>query len=355
MKKTVRVKNVIIGEGAPKIQSMLSVKTTDVSAALSQIERLAAAGCHIVRLGVPDKPSALALREIAEKSPLPVVADIHFDYNLALLSVESGAHKLRINPGNMGQNGLKKVTDAAKAAGIPIRVGSNSGSLEREAEQKYGRGARALAESALSCAAMLERGGFDDIVLSVKSSSVRETVEACRIIHQVSGYPQHIGITEAGGGELAEIKSAAGIGALLLDGIGDTLRVSLTGDPVREIEVARLLLRALRLDRAFAEVISCPTCARADFDVEGTAARVRELTAHITRPMVIAVMGCVVNGVGEGRHADIGIAGGAGKSVLFLRGRTVRTVDNEDLMPSFEKLLDEFLNEQEQGQEQEQE
>ncbi len=343
--KKVNIGGVAVGGGARvSVQSMLNTKTTDVSACLGQIRSLHDAGCDIVRVSVPDEASASALREIVSNSPLPVVADIHFDYKLAVLSAEAGAHKLRINPGNIGGEGrVKLVADAARAAGIPIRVGVNSGSVESELLQKYGNTPRALAESAGKGAAMLERAGFSDIVLSAKSSSVSSTVEAYRQLSKLSGYPLHLGVTEAGGGEFGIIKGAVGIGSLLLGGIGDTLRVSLTGDPVREIAAAKGILRACGLERGFAEVIACPTCARSELDVDALRIEVEKLTAGVTRPLKIAVMGCVVNGIGEGKEADIGVAGGRTRSVLFLRGKQLKTVDNASVIPELKALIDGFL------------
>ena len=344
MKKTVTVKDVIIGSGEIKIQSMLNVKTTDVEACLKQTEKLKEAGCHIVRLGVPDEASARSLKEFVKYSPLPVVADIHYDYRLALKSIEAGVHKLRINPGNIGaKDKVKAVADAAKFAKIPIRVGVNSGSVEKDLLERFGNTPKALVESAKRNVALLEDFGFSDIVISVKSSSVKDTVESYRLLFRETNYPLHLGVTEAGGGEMAKTKSAIGIGSLLLDGIGDTVRVSLTGDPVEEITAAKRILRAIRLDKNYAEIISCPTCARTECDVEGLRNEIEKLTENVKKPLVIAVMGCTVNGLGEGKEADLGIAGGKGKSVLFKKGIAVKTVNNLDILQEFKILLEEFL------------
>ena len=344
MKRAVTVRDVEIGRGRIKIQSMTNVKTSDASAVLGQIGALAQAGCDLVRVSVPDPASAQALKEIVPASPLPVVADIHFDYRLALASVENGAHKIRINPGNIGSfERVRAVADCCRAHRVPIRVGVNGGSLPKELLDRYGDTPKALAECAVQNVRLLERAGFEDIVVSVKSTSVRQTVEANRILFRTLDYPLHLGVTEAGAAGLGTVKSAIGLGSLLLDGIGDTVRVSLTGDPVQEVGAARQILQALRLETDFVEVISCPTCARTECDVEGLARRICELTKNVRAPLQVAVMGCVVNGVGEGRRADLGIAGGKGKSAIFRRGEIVCTVENGRLLETFQALLNEEL------------
>ena len=350
VKRVVKVRDTEIGSGKVKIQSMTNVRTSNVPAVLGQIAALSAAGCDIVRVSVPDPAAAQAMKEIVPASPLPVVADIHFDYRLAISAVENGAHKIRINPGNIGSfDRVKAVADCCRAHGVPIRVGVNGGSLPKELLAAYGDTPQALAECALQNVRLLERAGFSEIVVSVKSTSVRATVEANRILADCLDYPLHIGVTEAGTEETGLIKSAIGLGSLLLDGIGDTIRVSLTGDPVREVDAARQILRALRLETDFVEVISCPTCARTECDVEGLARSIRSLTEQIRVPLQVAVMGCVVNGVGEGKRADLGIAGGKGKSAIFRRGEVVCTVENERLLETFRRFLDEELAAKDKG------
>lgn len=323
--RAVRVGDVIIGGGARvSVQSMTNTRTADVEATAAQIRSLEDAGCEIVRFAVLDEADAHAVRALKARARTPLVADIHFDYKLAILCMENGADKLRINPGNIGSEArVKAVADCAKAHRVPIRVGVNAGSLEKELLVKYGAPKpEALVESALSHARLLERAGFEDIILSVKSSSVRDTVEAYRMLSARCDHPLHVGVTEAGGGELAVVKSAAGIGALLLEGIGDTIRVSLTGDPAREVEAGIELLRAIGLRREGVEVISCPTCGRC-YNVEAQGAlaeRIRREFAHEKRYLKVAVMGCAVNGPGEAREADMGIAFGRSNAVLFERG-----------------------------------
>ena len=342
MTKRVMAGSLPIGGGAPvSIQSMTNTRTGDGEATLVQINELAGAGCQLVRVTVNDQAAVRALPHLVASSPVPLCADIHFDVKLAVAALEAGVAKVRINPGNVGgQVQVKRLADCLKAHHAPVRVGVNAGSLEKEMLQKYGApSAQALVESALNHARLLEREGFDDIVLSMKASDVRTTVEACRLASKLCDYPLHIGVTEAGGGELARVKSAVGAGALLLDGIGDTLRVSLTGDPIQEVHEALTILRALGLRRDFVEVISCPTCGRATIDVEGIAARVRAATRGIQKPLKVAVMGCVVNGPGEAREADIGLAGGGnGEGALFQKGRPPRRVEGD----LFRSLMDEI-------------
>ena len=329
MTKQVSVGGVTVGGGAPvRVQSMTTTPTSDTEATLVQFARLYAAGCEIVRVAVRDEADARAIRALKDRSPMPVVADIHFSDRLAVLAVESGADKIRINPGNIGgEDAVRRVADCVRAHGIPVRVGANTGSIEREHLQKYGRSARALVESALADVARLEKYGVEDIVISVKASSVPLTVEAYRALAARTDYPLHLGVTEAGTRESGIVKSSVGIGALLLDGIGDTIRVSLTDDPVEEIVAAKRILRACGLEKDYVEVISCPTCGRCEWNSMELAQRVERAVFGVRKPLKVAVMGCVVNGPGEAKDCDIGIAGGKGKCVIFRRGEAVQTVD----------------------------
>ncbi len=339
MTKRIRIKDRYIGGGSPiTVQSMTNTKTEDVSATVAQIRKLERAGCDIVRMSVNTQDAASAVAEIVKQVSVPLVADIHFDYRLALLSIKNGIDKVRINPSNIGsESAVREVVAAAKDAGIPIRVGVNGGSLEKESTEKYGFSAQALADSALRNVQMLEKHGFEDIVISAKCSEVKMNTEAYRILSESTPYPLHIGVTEAGGGDLALAKSYAGIGSLLLDGIGDTVRVSLTGDPVEEVYAADTLLKAIGYRKDFVEVISCPTCARTEINVASLSEAVKRATAGIRKPLTVAVMGCVVNGIGEGSHADIGVAGGREKSAIMMRGKIVETVPNDRIL---EVLLD---------------
>lgn len=344
--KAVKIKDITIGNGAKiAIQSMLNVPTIDTAAALSQISRLAGAGCDIVRLAVPDNDAAEAMKTIIEKSPIPVVADIHFDYRLALKCIEYGVHKIRINPGNLGgEERAAEVAKAAKEAGIPIRIGVNGGSLEKGLLEKSGGDlARAMVESARGHIEILNRYGFDDIVLSMKSSDVKTTISAYRLARSEFDYPLHIGVTEAGTTEEGIIKSAIGIGSLLADGIGDTIRVSLTDDPVEEVKAAKLILKALNLYGDCVNVVSCPTCGRTKIDLIPIANTINSAVENIHKKLKIAVMGCVVNGPGEAADADIGIAGGDGCAVLFRKGRIVRKIPED-------KIVETILEEIERGQ-----
>lgn len=322
-----------IGGGAPvSVQSMTNTPTGQVEATLGQIHALAQAGCQLVRVTVNDQAAARALPQLVAGSPVPLCADIHFDVNMAVAALEAGIAKVRINPGNLGgQRQVQRLADCLRAHYAPVRIGVNAGSLEKALLDKYGGPTpQALVESALGHARLLEKEGFEDIVLSMKASGVSATVEANRLARRQCDYPLHIGVTEAGGGELARVKSAIGVGALLLEGIGDTLRVSLTGDPVEEVYQGLNILRALGLRKDFVEVISCPTCGRTTIDVEGIAARVRQATRDIRKPLKVAVMGCVVNGPGEAREADVGLAGGGnGAGVLFRRGMPPRKVEGD--------------------------
>ncbi len=329
--KSVMVGKVQIGGGAPVvIQSMTNTDTRDRMATLKQIDELYQAGCQIARVAVHDEACVRAVRYLVDNSPIPLVADIHFDYRLAIGAVENGISKVRINPGNIGsQENVRKLADCLKAHHVPVRIGVNSGSMDREIVQKYGQGAEAMVESALKHASYLEKEGFYDIVLSMKSSDVRTTVESYRLARQRCDYPLHVGVTEAGLPAEGMVKSAIGIGALLLDGIGDTIRVSLTADPVEEIAAAQQILRAIGMLEDSVEVISCPTCGRTRIDVAGIARRVFDGTRHIRRPLKVAVMGCVVNGPGEARNADIGIAGGGGCGALFRKGERPVKVEGD--------------------------
>ncbi|MGI6184789.1 MAG: flavodoxin-dependent (E)-4-hydroxy-3-methylbut-2-enyl-diphosphate synthase [Candidatus Fimadaptatus sp.] len=329
--KSVMVGKVQIGGGAPVvIQSMTNTDTRDRAATLKQIDALYQAGCQIARVAVHDEACVRAVRYLVDNSPVPLVADIHFDYRLAIGAVENGISKVRINPGNIGsQENVRKLADCLKAHHVPVRIGVNSGSMDREIVQKYGQGAEAMVESALKHASYLEKEGFYDIVLSMKSSDVRTTVESYRLARKRCDYPLHVGVTEAGLPAEGMVKSAIGIGSLLLDGIGDTIRVSLTADPVEEIAAAQQILRAIGMLEDSVEVISCPTCGRTRIDVAGIARRVFDGTRHIRRPLKVAVMGCVVNGPGEARNADIGIAGGGGCGALFRKGERPVKVEGD--------------------------
>ena len=325
--------SVAIGGGAPvTVQTMTNTDTRDVEATLAQIRAMAAAGADIVRVSVYDDACAEAVRTLVDGSPMPLVADIHFDHRLAIKSVENGIAKVRINPGNIGGEAhVQQVADCLKAHHVPVRIGVNSGSIEKDILAKYGGVTpEGMVESGLNHARMLERVGFEDIVLSFKATDVRKMVAACRLAHARTSYPQHIGVTESGTADVGIVKSAVGIGALLLDGIGDTIRVSLSGDPVQEVPAGLSILRACGLRRDGIEIISCPTCGRTGIDVEGIARRVRAECADITRPLKVAVMGCVVNGPGEAREADLGVAGGGGgKGVLFVKDQAPRPVQGD--------------------------
>ena len=349
MKKSVFCGGVQIGGGSPvSIQSMTNTPTSDADACIAQIKRLEEAGCEIIRLAVPDEDAADAFAQIKRKAHVPLVADIHFDYRLALRAIDAGADKIRINPGNIGsEENVKKVADKAKKAGIPIRVGVNSGSLEKDILARYGAvTAEGLAESALRNAALLEKYDFDDIVISLKSSDVRMNFDAYRIVDEKSSYPLHIGVTEAGTLRRGKVKSAAGIGALLLSGIGDTMRVSLTADPVEEVIFAKELLAAVGLRKDRIEIVSCPTCGRKEVDLQMIASEIENRAEALQdsgiRNLKIAVMGCAVNGPGEAKGADIGVACGKGKGVLFAEGSILKTVKEEEIADEIIKLAQEY-------------
>lgn len=338
--KAVSVGKIKLGGGNPiSVQSMTNKPAHDIDAVVDQIMELSDAGCDIVRMAIPDIEAAVVFRAAHERGvTIPLVADIHFDYKIALEAVKYGADKIRINPGNIGDEWkVREVSNACAAAGIPIRIGVNGGSLDKQLLQKYGAPtAEALAESALNEAQRLEDCGFSDIVISIKSSNVAEMTEAARIVSAQSDYPLHLGVTEAGDEFSGLIKNSAGIGALLLAGIGDTIRVSLTADPIKEVLAGHELLRALGLSsRGGIDVISCPTCGRTRIDLIGLGKRYREASRDIDthgRDLKVAIMGCVVNGPGEAREADFGIAGGDGYAVLFRNGKTVCRVEEDDII-----------------------
>ncbi len=344
--RVVHVGQVPVGGDHPvRVQSMTTTDTRDVDTTVAQITALARAGCEIVRVAVPDAQAAAALASICRQSPLPVIADIHFDGRLAVAAAEAGVAGLRINPGNIGAQ-LERVVDAARAAAIPIRVGANSGSIPKDIlHQCGGPTPEALVEAALRHVRLLEDHGFAAIKISLKSSSVPVTVAAYRRMSTLVDYPLHLGVTEAGTPLRGAVKSALGIGMLLAEGIGDTLRVSLTGDPLREMTVAWEILGALGLRRRGPEIVSCPTCGRTEIDLEGLVDAVEKHLAKIADVFTVAVMGCVVNGPGEAREADIGIAGGRGCGVIFKKGNVVRKVHGESMIPAFLEELDRFLAE----------
>ena len=341
--KVIKIGNKVIGGGNPiMIQSMTNTKTEDVKETVAQIKELEAAGCDIIRCAVPTMEAAHALHQIKKQINIPLVADIHFDYRLAIAAMENGADKIRINPGNIGSiEKIKAVIDVAKQKNIPIRVGVNSGSLEKEILEKYGRvTAEGLVESALDKVHMIEELGYDNLVISIKSSDVMMCVRAHELIAEQTDYPLHVGITEAGTVTSGNIKSAIGLGIILNQGIGDTIRVSLTGQPVEEIKSAKLILKTLGLRKGGISVVSCPTCGRTQIDLIGLAGQVENMvTKYDHLNIKVAVMGCVVNGPGEAREADIGIAGGKGEGLLIKRGEIIRKVPEEQLLYTLEEEL----------------
>ena len=342
--KIILIGDRVIGGGNPiLIQSMTNTKTEDVRATAQQIRKLTAAGCEIIRCAVPTMEAARALKEIKKEISIPLVADIHFDYKLALAAIENGADKIRINPGNIGNaERVKAVVDAAKERKIPIRVGVNSGSLEKSLVEKYhGVTAEGLVESALEKAGMIEDMGYDQLVISIKSSDVMMCARAHELIAKKTVYPLHVGITEAGTLLSGNIKSAIGLGLILSQGIGDTIRVSLTGDPQEEIKSAKLILRTLGLRTGRIEVVSCPTCGRSQIDLISLANQVENMVADIPLSLKVAVMGCVVNGPGEAKEADLGIAGGIGEGLLIKKGQVIRKVPEDQLLSV---LREELLN-----------
>lgn len=345
MTKQIMVGGVPVGGNAPiPIQSMCNTPTDDVTATVEQIRRLEAAGCEIVRVAVPDMAAAMAVGAIKERISIPLVVDIHFDYKLALESVAAGADKVRINPGNIGgADRVKAVADACRAKGVPIRIGVNGGSLEKPILAKYGGVTpEALVESAFGHIELLHRYDFDDICVSLKSSSVRTTMEAYRLMSEKSDYPLHLGVTETGTLRMGTLKSAIGIGGLLGFGIGDTLRVSLSADPIEEVYAARDILKALGIRREGPDLVSCPTCGRTRIDLIGLANQVEERLKAVDKPITVAVMGCVVNGPGEAAAADVGIAGGDGVGLLFRKGEIVKKVPQDQLVEELFRLIDEL-------------
>ena len=345
MTRQIMVGGVPIGGGAPvAIQSMLNTKTTDIEGSLAQLEKLQSAGCQIARLAIPNMEGAESFAEICRQSPLPLVADIHFDYKLAIAAAEGGASKIRINPGNIGgEDRVKAVVDVCKDRKIPIRIGVNGGSLDKKLLDKYGHPtAEALVESAFEHIALLEKYDFYDTCVSMKSSTVPTMVAAARLFRSRTDYPLHIGVTETGPVKMGLMKSAMGIGALLLDGIGDTIRVSLTDDPVEEIYAAKDILKAAGLRKEGVNIISCPTCGRTKIDLIGLVNQVDEALKNCEKPITVAVMGCIVNGPGEAREADIGIAGGDGCGMLFEKGQQIEKLPYDQLLPALLKRIEEF-------------
>lgn len=341
--RQVNIGGVLIGGGAPiAIQSMTNTHTEDVKATVEQIKRLEKAGCEIIRCTVPTEEAAKALSEIKKQINIPLVADIHFDYRMAIAAIENGADKIRINPGNIGSaEKVRAVVDAAKERNIPIRVGVNSGSLEKELVEKYGGvTAEGIVESAIQKAALIEDMGYDNLVISIKSSDVLMCVKAHELIAPKVSHPLHVGITESGTVTSGNIKSSIGLGLILHQGIGDTIRVSLTDDPVEEIKSAKLILKTLGLRKGGIEVVSCPTCGRTRIDLIGLAKKTEELVAEYDLDIKVAVMGCVVNGPGEAREADLGIAGGIGEGLLIKKGEILRKVKEEELLPALKEQLD---------------
>lgn len=346
MSKVVQVKDLLIGGGnSVVIQSMNNTLTSDVNATLNQINELYEAGCELTRVAIPDKNHAEALKEITAKSPIPVVADIHFDYKLALLAAQNGAAKIRINPGNIGgMDNVIKVANECKSRNIPIRVGVNSGSVDRKILEKYGGKvcSDALVESALQAVKMLEDADFDDIVISIKSSSPKLTIDSYRKLSSVTDYPLHVGVTEAGTIREGIIKSAVGIGALLSEGIGDTIRVSLTGNPVEEVYAAISILKALDLRTGGVKFVSCPTCGRTRVNLIELATEIERRICNLPYDIKVAVMGCAVNGPGEARDADIGIAGGDKEFLLFEKGEIIRKIPEENVVEEFVECVKKF-------------
>lgn len=341
--KTVTIGNRVIGGGNPVlIQSMTNTRTEDVKATVEQILRLEAAGCEIIRSTVPTIEAAKAIKEIKKQIHIPIVADIHFDYKMAVAAIENGADKIRINPGNIGsRDKIKAVTDCAKERNIPIRIGVNSGSLEKELIEKYGNKvtAEGIVESALDKVHIIEDLGYDNLVVSIKSSDVMMCVKAHELIARQCKYPLHVGITESGTVYSGNIKSAIGLGIILNQGIGDTIRVSLTGDPVEEIRSAKMILNTLGLRKSGIEVVSCPTCGRTRIDLISLASKVEEMVQKYPLDIKVAVMGCVVNGPGEAKEADIGIAGGDKEGLLIKKGEIIKKVPEEELLNTLEEEL----------------
>ena len=344
--KPIQIGNVWIGGGHPiAIQSMTNTKTEDVAATVAQIQALSDAGCHIVRCAVPNMAAARALSEIKEQITIPLVADIHFDYRLAIEAMSAGADKIRINPGNIGsKDRVKAVVDAAKQYHVPIRVGVNSGSLEKHILEKYGAVTpEGLVESAIYNVRLLESFDFDQIVVSIKASDVMFSVRSHELAIKELNYPFHIGITESGTVYTGTLKSSVGLGIMLYQGIGDTLRVSLTGDPVQEIFAARKILETLELVTPGVQFVSCPTCGRTNIDLIGLAEEIEKHFSGLKKPIKIAVMGCAVNGPGEAKEADIGVAGGQGEGLIFMKGQIVKKVPEAQIIPELKAMIDTFF------------
>lgn len=351
--KNIFIRDIGIGSDYPvSIQSMTNTDTRDVQATIDQIKALAIAGCEIARIAIPDHEAAEKVKEIVQASPLPLVADIHFDYRLALEAIENGIHALRINPGNIGsRERIKSLVDAAKSHDIPIRIGVNSGSVEKEMLEKYGGvNAQSLTQSALKHVRILEDFNFDQIKISVKASDVPLMIESYRLLANLVDYPLHLGVTEAGSINTGIIKSSVGIGSLLSQGIGDTIRVSLTGDPLNEIGVARDILRSLKLKEEGLEIVSCPTCGRCQVDLERIVLEIESRTQDIEENIKLAVMGCVVNGPGEAREADLGIAGGRQEGLLFKKGKVIRKIKEEDMVNEILAELEKIRREKHENQ-----
>lgn len=347
--RQIQIGTVKIGGGAPiSVQSMTNTKTDDVQASVEQIKRLAAVGCDIVRLAVPDMEAALALKKIKAKVDIPLVADIHFDYRLALAAIENGVDALRLNPGNIGaEDRVSAVVKEAKKNHIPIRIGVNAGSLDKALLAKYGRPTpEAMVESAMQHIAILEKLDFYDTKISLKAHDVPLTIAAYQLMSQRTDYPLHLGITEAGTIKSGIIKSSVGIGALIAQGIGDTFRISLTGDPVEEVKVANQILKSLNLREYGPTLVSCPTCGRCNINLAEIAAKVEEKLSNVKRPISVAVMGCVVNGPGEAKEADVGIAGGKNEGLVFKKGEILRKVPEECLVEELFLEIDQILREE---------
>ncbi len=339
MKKSFYIGKVPIGDGKITIQSMTNTPTYDVNMTLAQINKLADAGADLVRVSVPDEKSAFAVKELVAKSPVPLIGDIHFGEKNAIIAIENGIQKLRINPGNMSNDAIRSIVKKCIEYEVPIRVGVNKGSSAAKSPEE-------LAKLCVDTAKRIEDLGWNKLVLAVKSSNTVETVRAYEKLSVMTDYPLHIGLTESGAGENAVIKSSIAIGSLLLKGIGDTIRVSLAGDPVKEIIYAKKILRAVGIDNEFVEIIACPTCARTCFPVEETAAYLEKMTLNVHKRIKIAVMGCIVNGIGEGKDADFGIAGGADKSILFEKGQQVATIPNSEIMPQLMNLVEKYSHDE---------
>ena len=344
--KKVRVGKVNIGGGERvKVQSMCTHKTSSTDKIIKQVLSLEKAGCDVIRVSVLDEDDARAIKKIKDSINIPIVADIHFSHKLAVLAIENGCDKVRINPGNIGNEGaVKAVADCIKAHKIAVRVGSNTGSIEKEFLQKMGRGAESLVESALKSVKILEKYGVNDIVISVKASDVPTTVNAYTLLSQKTDYPLHIGVTEAGTEQMAVVKSSVALGTLLLNGIGDTMRVSITDDPVKEIYAAKRILRAVGLDKNYVDVVACPTCGRCRWNSMGFAKKVTDYVEGFSKPLKIAVMGCVVNGPGEAKECDLGIAGAEEYCVIFKGGEIVRRIEANCAEEEFMKEIDKILN-----------